>query len=131
MARSIELDGLHHGGMPIPVAARVGPLVVSGGISGMDRSTGTVPDGLEAQVANLFDNIGAVIAAAGGTPADIAKVTIFAPDRSARDLINEHWVATFPDEEHRPARHTLVQQLPGSMLVQAEIVAFVAGLDAS
>jgi 2-iminobutanoate/2-iminopropanoate deaminase len=113
--------------MPIPAAARVGPLVASGGIFGMDRSTGTVPDGLDDQVANMFENIRAVISAAGGSVADIVKITIFAPDRSARDVINEHWLAMFPDDAHRPARHTLSQQLPGALLVQADILAFVDG----
>src|SRR4051794_11936386 len=131
MAHAVEVKGLHHGEMPIPVASRVGPLVASGGISGMDGATGSFPDTLEDQVANLFENVKAVIAAAGGSPTDIVKMTFFAPDRSARDVINKHWVALFPDEERRPARHTLIQQLPGSMLVQTDVLAFVVGNGAS
>jgi len=91
----------------------------------MDPSSGQLPDDLEAQVANLFGNVVKIVTAAGGSTADIVKLTFFVPDRSARDIINKYWVELFPESEHRPARHTLVQQLAGTMLVQAELLAFV------
>lgn len=125
MARSIGVEGLHHGGMPIPSAALRGPLLVSGGIPGLDRSTGSLPSELESQLEFVFENIRAVIEAAGGTVADIVKITFHVGDRAARDLINEHWLAMFPDEESRPARHTVARELGGTMLVQADFIAFI------
>jgi enamine deaminase RidA (YjgF/YER057c/UK114 family) len=125
MAESIELAGLHHGGMPIPVASRVGPLVMSSGILGMDPATGELLDSLDDQVRQAFTNLRAIVEAAGGTLADIAKVTCFVNDRTARDSINQQWTLLFPRSEQRPARHTLVQQLPPGAHVQLDFVAFV------
>ncbi|MEN9803637.1 MAG: hypothetical protein RIS41_484 [Actinomycetota bacterium] len=125
MAESIEIAGLHHGGMPIPLASRVGPLVMSSGILGMDPTTGELREGLDGQVEQAFTNMRAIIEAAGGTLADIAKVTCFVNDRAARDSINQQWILSFPRSEQRPARHTLVQQLPPSAHVQLDFVAFV------
>lgn len=125
MAVSIEVEGLHHGGMPIPSASRRGPLVASGGLAGLDRSTGNLADGIEQQLRCLFDNIEATIAAAGGSVADIVKITFYTADRSTRSVINDHWLAMFPDDDHRPARHTVARELAGGMLVQAEFVAYV------
>ena len=48
--RSIEVPGLHHGGVPIPQACVVGNLLTSSGISPLDPATGAVPDSTEEQV---------------------------------------------------------------------------------
>lgn len=127
MPRSIEIDGLHHGGMPIPTASRVGPIVASGGILGMDPANGEVPESLERQVELAFANVAAVIAAAGGTVDDIVKITCFVADRRARDHVNARWLEMFPDAARRPARHTLAQTLPGHVQIQLEILAYVPG----
>jgi 2-iminobutanoate/2-iminopropanoate deaminase len=125
LAKSIEVEGLHHGGMPIPSASRRGPLVASGGIAGLDRSTGELADGIEQQLDRLFENIEAVIEAAGGSTNDIVKITFSTGDRSARSLINERWTAMFPVDDRRPARHTVARELGGGMLVQADFLAYV------
>ena len=125
MASSIEVEGLHHGGMPIPSASRRGPLVASGGISGLDRSTGELADGIEQQVDRLFENVEAVIEAAGGSINDIVKIEFSTDDPSARSLINERWTAMFPDDDRRPARHILARELRFGMLVQADFLAYV------
>lgn len=44
---------------------------------------GTVADGLEAQSRQAFANLRAALAAAGATPADVAKITTFVVDYSA------------------------------------------------
>jgi 2-iminobutanoate/2-iminopropanoate deaminase len=125
LANSIEVEGLHHGGMPIPSAARRGPLVASGGISGLDRSTGELADGIEQQVDRLFENIQAVIEAAGGSISDIVKITFSTGNPSARSLINERWISMFPDDDRRPARHIHHRELRFGMLVQADFLAYV------
>jgi enamine deaminase RidA (YjgF/YER057c/UK114 family) len=123
--RSIEVEGLHHGGAPIPLAARVGGLVVSSGIMGMDPATGELAGTIDAQVAHVFANIERVLAAAGGSPSDVVKITFFVTDRSSREAINNEWNTLFPDPADRPARHTLTYDLPAPMLVQAELIALV------
>ncbi|MEP7739593.1 RidA family protein [Nocardioides sp. 31GB23] len=126
--RSIEVEGLHHGGAPIPQASLVGSLLMSSGINGMDRE-GKIPGDAATQVALIFDNIAALVEAAGGTLGDIAKCTFFVRDRSIRELIDEHWVAAFPDPASRPARHTLVQQLSAAQHLQCELVANLEHLE--
>jgi 2-iminobutanoate/2-iminopropanoate deaminase len=123
--KSIEVPGLHHGANPIPVASVVGNLLVSGGISGMDPATSTLPSDLPAQVAQLFDNVERVVLAGGSSLDQIAKMTFFFADPAARDIINEHWIRRFPNAASRPARHSLTYELRPPMLVQCEVIAIL------
>jgi enamine deaminase RidA (YjgF/YER057c/UK114 family) len=121
--RSIEVPGLHHGGLPIPQACVVGDLLVSSGISPLDPATGVVPEGVEEQVELVFANVGRVLAAAGSGPADVVKCTVFVRDKAIRPVIDKHWLAMFPDEASRPARHTLRIDLADPLQIQLEITA--------
>lgn len=97
----------------------------------MDPADGSIPETLERQVELAFANMAAVMAAAGGEVDDIVKVTCFVEDRSAREAINVRWLEVFPDPARRPARHVLVQQLPGPVLIQIEILGYVEPAEAS
>jgi 2-iminobutanoate/2-iminopropanoate deaminase len=121
--RTIEVEGLDHGAMPIPLAVTLRGLLVSGGVAGTDPATGERPVELDEEVAQLFRNLGAILEAAGSNTSDILKLTFFVRDRSIREAINREWVAMFPNAEDRPARHTLLQDLPPGMRVQAEMLA--------
>ena len=123
--RSINVDGLSHGGLPIPQASLVGPLLASGGINGMDRTTGEIPDDLERQVALVFENVRSLLELAGGSVEDVARCVFYVRDKSCRPVIDAQWVAMFPDPDSRPARHTLVQELSGPLLVQCELTAYI------
>jgi 2-iminobutanoate/2-iminopropanoate deaminase len=123
--RSIEVEGFSHGATPIPAASRIGNMIASGGIAGLDTATGKIPDGLEVQVAAMFANVRKIIEAAGASTDDILKMTIWVRDRAARAIIDPHWIKMFPDPHSRPARHTLVYQLPDPMLVQCDFLAIV------
>jgi 2-iminobutanoate/2-iminopropanoate deaminase len=124
---SIDVEGLHHGGAPIPQACLVGSLLVSSGINGMDRD-GSIPAEVDTQVALVFATIRALVETAGGTLGDVAKCTFFVRDRSVKSLIDAHWLEAFPDPASRPARHTLVQELPAAQHLQCEIVANIERL---
>jgi 2-iminobutanoate/2-iminopropanoate deaminase len=121
--RSVEVPGLHHGGLPIPVACVVGNLLASSGISPLDPATGGIPDAVEDQVELVFANVRRVLEAAGGRPEDVVKCTVFVRDKAIRPIIDKHWTQMFPDEASRPARHTLRIDLAGSMQIQLEILA--------
>ena len=124
--RSIEVSGVKHQN-PIPAASRKGPFVVSGAISGADPASGTVPPDLDAQCAAMFANVRRLIEAAGGTPDDIVKMTVWISDRALRPTLNKYWVEMFPDPHSRPARHTVASgDLVPPMQIQCDLLAVIA-----
>lgn len=125
MGRSVEIEGLSHGGNPIPMGARVGPLVCSSGLMGADPATGQVPEDGREQVRLVFDNLVTFLANAGAGLGDVARVGVLLQDPGLRADINERWVTLFPGAGDRPARHTTVRDLPGQMVVQLEVIAYV------
>lgn len=123
--KSINIEGFSHGGLPIPAASRVGPLVVTGGIHGLDLS-GAEPGDAAAQAARMFANLRAILEAAGASLADVARMTVYVKSPDVRSALNPVWIEAFPDESSRPARHTLANdQLPGPMLIQCDAIAYV------
>lgn len=124
--RSIEIDGFSHGAQPIPAASRVGPLVATGGVYGLDPTKGAIPDDVGEQARLMFENLARIMAAAGGGLNDIARMTVYVKVPEARAAVNAEWLKAFPDPASRPARHTLQNDhLPANMLVQCDAIAFV------
>jgi enamine deaminase RidA (YjgF/YER057c/UK114 family) len=60
---------------------------------------------------------------AGGTPDNIAHMTVFLKEEKLRDSVNKAWLKMFPDEHDRPARHALKADLRGQFLFQIEVIA--------
>jgi len=124
--RSIEVPGISHGANPIPAATRIGPFLISGGISGKDIDAGKFSDSVAAQCKAMFVNVRRVLQAAGCSTDDVIKMTIWVRDKEARNSLNPEWVAMFPDAASRPVRHVLLNpDLAGAMLVQCEIMAVI------
>lgn len=128
MRTSIYVDGLGHGGQPIPNACRLGDIVWSGGVNGVDRTTSRVPDDVADEVAHMFANVAAIAAEAGTHVDRIVRVTVFVRERgeALTAALNAEWVAMFPDPARRPARHVQVSDIHTALRVQCEFVA-VAG----
>jgi 2-iminobutanoate/2-iminopropanoate deaminase len=124
--RSLEVPGVSHGGAPIPMGARVGSMIFSSGIMGKDPATDSLPADGPQQAKFAFQNMKALLAASGATLDHLARMTVFIKDDSVRAVINEEWVKCFPDPRDRPARHTLIYDLRGGMLLQLEIIAVVS-----
>lgn len=125
MRRNVTVPGLGHS-QPIPLATIVGNVLVTGGIAGIDPANGEVPVDPAGEVRQAFANLEAVLEAADATPDDVAKITVFVVDRSIREHINPVWMRLFPDEESRPARHTLETALPAGYRIQIECLAVLA-----
>ena len=123
--RSLEVPGVTHGNVPIPMGARVGNMIFSSGIAGKDPATNKVPAEAAEQARFAFQNLRTLLENGGATLEDVGHVTVFIKDDSARDAINAEWVKCFPDPHDRPARHTLVYDLRGGMLLQLEAIAVV------
>ena len=121
--RSFEVPGLHHDN-PIPMGTIIGNLMMTSGVFGMDPATHTIPDDIGEQCRLMFANIRRVMEAAGGSTGEIIKLVVWAKDKSFKESMNREWLAMFPDEHSRPARHTMMYGgFSGNALIQCEIVA--------
>jgi 2-iminobutanoate/2-iminopropanoate deaminase len=98
---------------------------MSGVILGRDPVTSEMPAAIEAQCANMFAHMKAIVQAGGGTTDDIIKMTVWLKDRSQRAPVNAEWVKMFPDEDSRPARHSLQMEMEGGALVQCDFTAVI------
>lgn len=124
--RSIAVEGFTHGAQPIPAASRVGGLIATGGIYGLDPATGALPDDIGEQARLMFWQLERVLRAAGGGLDDVARMTVYVKVPDARAAVNAQWLIAFPDPESRPARHTMqYDHLPANMLVQCDAIAMV------
>lgn len=123
--RSLKVPGISHGANPIPSGVRLGNMVFSGGISGQDPATGTIPPEVEKQAELAFQNLQRLMAAAGGSTDDIGHITVYLKDLGHREHINREWLKMFPDDGDRPTRHTLKADLQGNTLLQLQIIAVV------
>jgi len=121
--QSINFPGFSHVN-PIPNASRIGNIMMSSVISGRDPATNEMPDDMAAQVVNIFSHIRSAMAAAGGTPEDIIKITFWVRDPgTGRAALNGEWEKMFPDENSRPARHTQSLAASGLSQVSCDFVA--------
>jgi reactive intermediate/imine deaminase len=107
-------------------AVRVGDLLFISGCVPTDADGNVVGgDDVAAQARKVFENIGAILAAAGSTFADVAKVTVYLTNVDDRPLINPVRQEVFGDA--RPAS-TLVEvsrlAIPG-IKIEVEAVARV------
>jgi len=124
--QSVNFPGFAHGN-PIPNASRIGNIMMSSVISGVDPGSRNLPAELTGQVANIFKHIRAAIESAGGTPEDIIKVTFYVKDQAAgRAALNDEWVKMFPDPASRPARHTIAAVGDSPSQVTCDFVAVFA-----
>ena len=55
--KSIDIDGLAHPGQPMPNASRIGPMIASSGVFGIDLEGGGLLADLEGQSRALFANM--------------------------------------------------------------------------
>ena len=66
-----------------------------------------------------------LLAGGGASLQDVVRMTVYLKDNTAREHINAEWLKCFPDPHDRPARHTLMYDLQGGMLLQLEVIAIV------
>lgn len=118
--RSISIDGLSHL-TAIPVATRIGPLLVSSVVAPFNPGTRDVPETVDEQYANLFRHVGLMLEEAGGDWSHVAKMEFWTPSVDKGGL-DPHWIAKFPDEASRPSRHTHVGE--GSV-ARASFIAYI------
>ena len=104
---------------PYSQAIRVGDIVYLSGQIGLDPATGNLREGTEAQARQVFANLEAVAAAAGGTLDDMARLTLLLVDLGDFTLVNEIMASVF--KAPYPARATYqVAALPKGARIEIE-----------
>lgn len=108
---------------PYSQAIGGGQLVFCSGQIGLDPATGELaPGGIVAEAERALRNLGAVLDAAGLTPADLAKTTVFLVDMAEFGALNEVYARFVSDPP--PARSTIaVAALPKGARVEIEAIA--------
>ena len=100
-------------------AVRVGDTVYLSGQLGLDPSTMQLEEGIDAQVIRVFENIKAVVEAAGGSLADVVKLNVYLTDLANFSKVNDAMARYF--SEPFPARAAVgVAALPRGGLVEAD-----------
>ncbi|MFP4324102.1 MAG: Rid family detoxifying hydrolase [Anaerolineales bacterium] len=103
-----------------------GRFVFVSGQIGLDPQTmQLVEGGLEAQTRQVLSNLRAVLAAAGATPADVVKTTVFLQSIDDYKAVNALYAEVFQHDP--PARAAFGGlQLPAGALVEIECIARVS-----
>ena len=108
---------------PLSFAARTGDLLYVSGIPGFDAQ-GALPDGFEAQFANVVTNIRRVLDEAGASFRDLVKLNVLLTRATDVATMNRLYAEAFGPAPY-PARTTcVVVALPDPrMLIETEGVA--------
>jgi reactive intermediate/imine deaminase len=117
-------EAIHSTGAPAAIgpysqAIRAGDTVFLSGQIGLDPATGTLREGTDAQARQVFSNLRAVAAAAGGTLDDMVKVTLLLADMADFARVNDIMAGFFAPPY--PARATYqVAGLPRGARIEVE-----------
>jgi 2-iminobutanoate/2-iminopropanoate deaminase len=110
--------------VPISPAVKVGAMVYTSGMLGVDASGRLVEGGIEAQTRQTLENLKAALEAAGSSLDRVVKATVFLADRASFGAMNGVYRTYFPADP--PARSTVECRLMmDGALVEIELVATV------
>ena len=98
-------------------------MVFCSGQIALDPATGAMVEGdVAAQTRQVLENLGAVLAAAGASYADVVRTTIFLADMSDFAAVNAIYGERFPSDP--PARATVeAARLPRDARVEIDAIA--------
>ena len=110
---------------PYSQAVKAGGFLFTSGQIPVDPVTGqVVPGGIREQTAQVFDNLAAVLAAAGVGFDAVVKATVFLEDMNDFAIVNEVYASRFSGDF--PARSCVqVSRLPKDVDVEIELVAYL------
>jgi len=121
--QSISSDGAPKAIGPYSPAVRAGTLLFVSGQVPIDPATGNMIDGdIAAQSRRVFENIGALLEAAGASFASVVRTTVFLADMNDFAAMNAVYGQYFT--EPYPARATVqVARLPKDARVEIDVIA--------
>jgi 2-iminobutanoate/2-iminopropanoate deaminase len=104
--RIIQTTGAPSHTGPVPQAVEAGGWIFVSALFGADPVTHAIPPDARAEAEQLFDNLAAILEAAGAGLTDVVRVGIVmrALQRD-RPVFNQVWAERFG--EHRPARSAI------------------------
>ncbi len=102
-------------------------VVYTAGQIALDPRTGELSGGdIATQTARVFDNLQAVLTAAGASLGSVVKTTVYLADMAEFAAMNEVYARYFGD--HKPARSTVqAAALPRGARVEIDCIALVTG----
>lgn len=108
---------------PYSQAVETDSMIYTSGQLGIDPATGELKDGIEAQTTQSFENLKAILTAAGADFSNVIKVLVFLKDMNDFAKMNDVY-STYITGDVLPARSTVqVAKLPKDGLVEIEVVA--------
>ncbi len=110
---------------PYSQAIKSGKVLYTSGQIALDPATGNLVEGdFAAQAHRVFENLKAVLAAAGANFSSVAKATVYLTDLANFATLNEIYASYFGNT--KPARSTVgVAQLPKGALVEIDLIAIL------
>jgi 2-iminobutanoate/2-iminopropanoate deaminase len=123
MKQAISSPGAPKAIGPYSQAVKAGQLLFLSGQVALDPATGQlVEGGVAEQTRRVFENLGAVLAAANRSFADVVRTTVFLADMNDFAAMNEIYGQYF--KEPYPARATVqVARLPKDARVEIDLIA--------
>src|SRR3982751_248562 len=111
---------------PYSQAVRMGDLLFLSGQIPLDPATGALIDGdIATQTRRVFENLGAILEAAGASFAQVARTTVYLADMSDFTAMNEVYATFFASPA--PARSTVqAAGLPKNARVEIDVIASLA-----
>jgi len=121
--KTIATEGAPKAIGPYSQAVVEGGFLFASGQVPLDPATGDlVSGGFEAGVERVFDNLQAVLAAAGASLDDVVKTTVYLVRMADFAAMNGVYAKRFGN--HRPARSTVaVAELPKGAAVEIDVIA--------
>ena len=120
-----EIEGHGHHD-PIPMGARIGGLVCSSGVSGVDTAGDDKlepVEGAEGQARHGVRNVESLLRAAGGGLENAGLLTLLVQDYADLPAIDAAWAAAFPNPDDRPARQIMKMGVQRRSRVQYHVIA--------
>jgi 2-iminobutanoate/2-iminopropanoate deaminase len=91
---------------PVPQAVEAGGWIYVSALFGADPVDHAIPEDVAAEANQIFDNLAAILEAAGAALTDVVRVGIVMRDlQRDRPVFNKVWAERFGD--HRPARSAI------------------------
>lgn len=107
---------------PYSQGTHFGGFVFTSGQLPIDPSTGTMPEGIEAQTAQSLNNVKAILLAEGLSLENVLKTTVYLSDMANFAAMNQVYMTYFSGDY--PARSAFqVARLPLDALVEIEVIA--------